>query len=109
MNLNIKKEKHFLLFLVNADKTQTKLILKIMTKSQFEAVTSILYNILHGTFNIKREIVEGVRSYRKQLHVIVDKKIGASKRKTLMIRRAQEIVKLLNVAVKVIFLKNVIS
>ena len=106
MNRNIAKEKYFLQFLVNSDKNQTKLIFKIMNKSQMEAVAAIIYNIIHGTFNIKREIVDGVRSKRNQLYSIVDKKVAAIKRKELMIRRSQELVILLRVAVKEIFGKK---
>ena len=107
MNQNINKEKHFLQFLVNAEKNQTKLIIKIMNKSQLEAVAAIIYNIIHETFKVKRETINGVRYHRNQLYKIVDKKIAAVKRKELMIRRSKELVILLRVAVKEIFAKNV--
>ena len=55
MNQNIRKEMYFLQFLVNADKSQTKLIFKIMSKSQMEAVNAVVYNVIHGTFKVKRE------------------------------------------------------
>lgn len=103
MNQNIVKEKYFLQFLVNAEKSQAKLILKIMNKAQMEAVLTIIYNIIHGTFKVKQEIVDGVRMYRKQIYKIVDKKIAVVKRKELMIRRFHELVTLLRVAVKEIF------
>lgn len=110
MNQNISKEKYFLLFLVNADKSQTKLIFKIMNKPQTEAVCAIVYNIIHGTFKLKRETretVEGVRGYRKQFYNIVDKKLSSVKRKELMVRRSHELIILLRVAVKEIFAKHV--
>ena len=107
MNKNINKEKHILQFLVNAEKNQTQLIIKIMNKSQLEAVAAIIYNIIHGTFKVERETVDGVRYHRNQLYKIVDKKIAAIKRKELMLRRSNELVILLRVAVKEIFAKNV--
>ena len=107
MNQNIRKEKYFLLFLVNADKSQTKLIFKIMNKPQMEAVCAIVYNIIHGTFKLKRETVEGVRGYRKQFYNIVDKKLSSVKRKELMVRRSHDLIILLRVAVKEIFAKHV--
>ena len=103
MNHNIRKEKLFLQFLINSDKAQTKLIFKIMNKSQMEAVAAIVYNIIHGAFKVKKEIVDEVRGQRKQLYNIVDKKISVVKRKQLMIRRSQELIVLLRVAVKEIF------
>ena len=107
MNQNIRKEMYFLQFLVNADKSQTKLIFKIMSKSQMEAVNAIVYNVIHGTFKVKPELVDGMRSHRKQLYNIVDKKISLVKRKELMIRRSQQLIILLRVAVKEIFAKHV--
>ena len=107
MNQSVTREKYFLQFLVNADKTQTKLIIRIMNKAQMEAVSAIVYNIIHGTFKVKRETVDGVRVYRNQLYKIVDKKTAYIKRKELMIRRSNETVILLRVAVKEIFAKNV--
>lgn len=103
MNQNIRKEKYFLQFLVNSDKSQTKLIFKIMSKSQIEAVAAIVYNIIHGTFKVKTETIDEVRGQRKQLYRIVDKKLSAAKRKKLMIRRSRELIILLRVAVKEIF------
>ena len=72
-----------------------------------EAVTAIIYNIIHGTFKVKREIVDEVRSSRNHLCKIVDKKIARIKRKELMIRRSNELVILIRVAVKEIFARNV--
>lgn len=107
MNQNILKEKYFLHFLVNADKKQTKWILKIMNKSQMEAICAIVYNAIHGTFLLKQPIIDSVRPYKQQLYQIIDKKIAAVKRKELMIRRVQEIVIFLRSAVKDIPMKNV--
>lgn len=46
-----------------------------------EAVNAMVYNVIHGTFKVKRELVDGMRSHRKQLYNIVDKKISLVKRK----------------------------
>ena len=103
MNQNIRKERYYLQVLVNSDKSQTKLILKIMSKSQMEAIAAILYNVIHGTFKLKRETIEEVHGRRNQLYTLVDKKISGVKRKQLMISRSHELIVLLRVAVKEIF------
>ena len=100
MNPNIRKEKHFLQFLANSDRKQSKMIMKMMSKSQMTAICSIIYNALHGTFTLKRTLVDSLRTYKRQLRQIVDKKVSIPTRKDLMVRRSQEISELLRIVLK---------
>ena len=100
MNPNIRKEKHFLQFLAHSDSKQTKLIMKIMSKSQMTAICSIIYNALYETFTLKRSLVDNLRTYKKQLRQIVDKKVPLPTRKDLMVRRSHEISELLRTVLK---------
>ena len=103
MNSNIKKEKGFLQYLANANRKQEKLIMKIITKSQMEAICAIVYNALYGTFSLRPSLVDNLRAYREQLHRIVDKKIAKATRKDLLVRRAHEVADLLRVVLKEIY------
>ena len=88
MSQNIRKERHYLQFLVNSDKSQTKLTSKIMNKSQMVAIAAIVYNVIHGTIKLKRKTIEEVRGRRKQFYTLVDKKISGVTRKQLIISRS---------------------
>lgn len=77
--------------------------MKTMSKTQMTAICSILYNVLHGTFALKRVTVDNLRTFKSQLHNIVNKNIAISVRRELLIRRSHKIAVLLRTVLKDIF------
>ena len=84
MQNNLEKQKHFVLFLLEADERQFTAIFKTLLNGQIAVIQEIVYNVLQGSLNLTENQLTILRKHRKLLRGIPsNKSLLAKNPKTL--------------------------
>lgn len=82
----VKRHVHLLHLLSNANPQQRKAILRTASTEQIKTICEICQNLLSGNIPIAK--VQKLRSYKKVIRQLADKKIPISKKKKLFINQS---------------------
>lgn len=71
-----------------------------------QALVQIIYNILHGTVNVKEEDIKPVKRNKSFIREFVAKRVSLKRRKFLLLKYFRSILILLKVCNKELWLKS---
>lgn len=95
MSEQVKKEKYFLLFLINASENQQKLLMSNLTKNQIKVIIEVAYNALMGTLVLDENDKRKLKRYRHVIRKLVSKEITVKKRRALLSKYYKQIILLI--------------
>lgn len=101
----LKKEALFLHYIVTLKEKDIKSILKTSNRSQINAISGIVFNVIRKTLELKPSVVKELKPYKKSLYLIADKKTSLNRKRNLIARRVKQILLILNSAIKWIPIK----
>lgn len=104
MSEKVKKEKHFLKFLLNTDEKQQKSLIQTITKSQMNVIIEIIYNALAGNLTISKQDKTALQRYKTVINKLLSKGLSRVKRKKLILKHLKQIILLIKPCEK--WLKN---
>lgn len=67
MKLTVKKHEAFLNFLVGADGTQQKVIVKTLTSEQYDVLSEIALHIYTGTYPLTKKYINQLKPYESYI------------------------------------------
>ena len=101
----IKQQSLFLHYLVKLSNGDKKAVIKNLTKAQCSAISSVIYNAIKKTFEIKSTDLNELKKYRSSLYLIADKKTSLKRKQALIARRLKQVTIILKAALKWIPIK----
>lgn len=89
-----EQERAFLHFLLEANTRQAKVLLRIATPSQLQALGEVCYNARFG--ELEPEVVNTLKPYRHLVRQLSDKKLTTVQRRKLISRRVKAVLTILH-------------
>ena len=82
----VKKAKEFVILLIDSETSteQVKCLIGTASLTQLNAISEILYNLLHGDIKLNRDIAIKVKRHKKILQEICDQENSFSSRLSLI-------------------------
>jgi hypothetical protein len=90
----VVRENVFLRFLLNANVTQSSLLLKNLTRSQVNAVSEVFLNILHSS-ELSKESLEVLRKYKNLIRRVGERTSSYLNRRRAIARHPQLVQRIL--------------
>ncbi len=84
---HLKKNAQFLNFLLKASPRQRCEIIKLSNSDQVKAITDCVRNVMKGNVPVTREQKHKLKSYKRILRKLMNKKVGINKRKHILVNQ----------------------
>lgn len=89
MNSLKKREGDFLRLFLSTSETQRRALIKTISKSQLESLTSIVFNVLMGNRSLSKSDKTALLPHKTLIRRFVSKELTFEQRKALLLRYCQ--------------------
>ena len=72
----IKKERYFLLLLIQTSLKQQKMMMGNFSSLQLKAVVQIIFNVLHGVLKVNNTLKTKLKKQKKLIRQLVQKRLS---------------------------------
>ena len=83
----MKKQASFLKFMVDANKKQTKLIVKTLTTDQLDVIGDVALNIYTAAFPVKPSYLKRLKPYKAAIRLLGSREISGKKKRNILSKR----------------------
>lgn len=89
MKLTVKKHSALLNFLLYADSTQQKLIMKTFTSEQFDVMSEIALNIYTGTYPLPKKYINGLRPFESDIRKLGSREVSNKEKRRILLNHIE--------------------
>lgn len=89
MNRRVKQHIILLRFILFADRTQQKSIVKCMTNEQFDTLSEIALNIYTGTYPLSKAYIKMLQPYKAFIRKLGSREISTSKKRRILLKHLE--------------------
>lgn len=106
MNQRIRKQRAFLNFMLCANNTQQKLLVKSLTSEQYDAISEIALNIYTGTYPLSKKYINQLKPYQSYIRSLGSREVSAKQKRLILLKHLPIVSLLLKPIVQHIGTKN---
>lgn len=89
MKQTVKKHRALLNFLLYADSTQQKLIMKTFTSEQFDVMSEIALNIYTGTYPLPKKYINGLRPFESDIRKLGSREVSNKEKRRILLNHIE--------------------
>lgn len=86
MNQRIRKQRAFLNFMLCANNTQQKLLVKSLTSEQYDAISEIALNIYTGTYPLSKKYINQLKPYQSYIRSLGSREVSAKQKRLILLK-----------------------
>lgn len=86
MKQRVKKHESFLNFLVYADSTQQKLIIKALSSEQYDVLSVIALNIYTGTYPLSKKYINHLKPYESYIRLLGSREVSNREKRRILLK-----------------------
>jgi hypothetical protein len=86
MKQTVKKHKAFLNFLVWADSTQQKVVVKNLTSEQYDVLSEIALNIYTGTYPLAKKYINQLKPYESCIRSLGSREVSNREKRRILLK-----------------------
>lgn len=86
MNQRIRKQRAFLNFMLCANNTQQKLLVKSLTSEQYDAISEIALNIYTGTYPLSKKYIHQLKPYQSYIRSLGSREVSAKQKRLILLK-----------------------
>lgn len=86
MKQRVKKHESFLNFLVYADSTQQKLIIKALSSEQYDVLSEIALNIYTGTYPLSKKYINHLKPYKSYIRLLGSREVSNREKRRILLK-----------------------
>ncbi len=89
MKQTVKKHRALLNFLLYADSTQQKLIMKTFTSEQFDVMSEIALNIYTGTYPLPKKYINELRPFELDIRKLGSREVSNKEKRRILLNHIE--------------------
>ena len=86
MKQTVKKHEAFFNFLVCADNTQQKVIIKALTSEQYDVLSEIALNIYTGTYPLTKKYINQLKPYESCIRSLGSREVSNREKRRILLK-----------------------
>lgn len=86
MKQTVRKHQAFLNFLVHADSTQQKVIVKVLTSEQYDVLSEIALNIYTGTYPLSKKYINQLKPYDSYIRSLGSREVSNREKRRILLK-----------------------
>lgn len=86
MNQRIRKQRAFIHFMLSANSSQQKLIVKSLTSEQYDVIGEISLNIYTGTFPLTKKDINKLKPYQSYIRSLGSREVSTKQKRGILLK-----------------------
>lgn len=86
MKQTVRKHQAFFNFLVHADSTQQKVIVKVLTSEQYDVLSEIALNIYTGTYPLSKKYINQLKPYDSYIRSLGSREVSNREKRRILLK-----------------------
>lgn len=101
MKETVKKHEALIKFLVYADSSQQKVVIKSLTGEQYDVISEIALNIYTGTYPLPKKDIKQLKPYESYIRSLGSREVGTREKRRILLKHIHLISLLLKPIVRI--------
>lgn len=85
MHGRIRKQRAFLAFMLSANTTQQKIIIKSLTSEQYDVISEISLNIYTGTYPLSNKYINQLKPYHSNIRSLGSREVASKQKRRILL------------------------